>query len=182
MQKGRQSGSKMEKKMFAPAKTALAAAALIGAAFTSATLAETGPNGHSERGAFLMQEFDAIDTDKDGNLSQAELAAHRAAQFAAADTNGDGMLGPEELTAWHEARMTAMLQERSARMIWRMDDNGDGSLSAEEMGEGPVEERFARIDTDDDGMISKAEAEAAGERFAEHRKRRGHGMMGEGLN
>ena len=38
------------------------------------------------------------------------------------------------------------------------DDNGDGSLSADEMGEGPLEERFAVIDTDNDGAISQAEA------------------------
>jgi Ca2+-binding EF-hand superfamily protein len=96
--------------------------------------------------------------------------------FTAADSNADGSLNAEELAARELARFTENLPERTARMIEWRDANGDGSLSADEIGEGPMEDHFAMIDTDDDGAISKAEADAAVERFAERRGKRGHGM------
>jgi Ca2+-binding EF-hand superfamily protein len=170
--------------MEAVKQTGLAAAAVLCAMLGSAALAEMGPGdaaGHGP-GARLLEMFAGMDADGNGQLTQAEIEAHRAAMFSAADANGDGVLNAEEVAAYQEAQMAAMLAARAARMIERHDDNGDGSLSAEEIGEGPLEDRFALIDTDDDGAISRAEAEAAATRLAEHRAKRKHAPMGGWFN
>jgi Ca2+-binding EF-hand superfamily protein len=160
-QTGRNATQRQEKDMTTPTKTAVAALALFGVVLASAALAEKGPGGPGGRGAMLLEQFDAIDTDKDGKLSLAELEAHRKAEFAAADTNGDAALSPEELSARQLARFNETLADRTARMIDNMDSDGNGSLSVDEIGEGPGERHFARIDRDNDGTISKEEAEAA---------------------
>lgn len=162
-------------------KSALAALALAGAVvvsgLASGAFAQEGP-GADQNGPRLAEMFTAIDADKDGKVTQAEIAAHRAAMFAAADANGDGKLSADELAARELARFTETMADRTARMIERRDANGDGVLSADEIGDGPMEDHFAMIDTDNDGAISQAEAEAVRERFAEHRGKRRHGMKG----
>lgn len=171
--------------MSASKRTAVAALALVGAVLASGAMAEMGPGGtegEGARGGMMLEMFAAIDKDSDGKLTQEELAAHRAAMFAAADANGDGALDAAELAARHLARVRETMPDRTARMIERMDDNGDGSLSVDEMGEGPIKGRFARIDTDNDGAISQAEAKAAVEHVAERRGKRKHGMMGGWFN
>ncbi len=157
--------------MTARKKTAVALLALMGAVLGSAAMADRGmggAGGPGGRGAILTENFAAIDTNTDGKITQEELAAYRTSEFAAADTNGDGALSAEEL----QAQMLAqMLSRQSARMIDNLDDDGNGTLSAAELGEGPVAENFARIDTDNDGAISQEEAEAVAERGG----RRGEG-------
>lgn len=160
--------------------TGAAIAALVAATVATAALADRGQGMQGMqggRGAMLLEMFDAIDADKDGKLTKAELEAHRAAEFAAADTNSDGLLDAGELAAQHLARMAATAADRSAQMIARMDDNGDGSLSVDEMQQTMMDRGFSRLDADNDGAITKAEAEAAGDRFSDRRKKR-HGMQG----
>ena len=162
--------------MTASKKTMVAMLALMGAAFGSAAMADRGMGmgmgGGEGRGAMMLDQFDTFDADKDGKITQEELAAHRTAEFAAADTNSDGSLSAEELQAHMLAQMLA---RQSARMIDNLDNDGNGSLSAEEMGEGPMAANFARIDTDNDGAISKAEAEAVAERMGKRGEGRHHG-------
>lgn len=160
--------------MTAPKMTAVALMALMGATYGSAALAERGMGmgGGEGRGAMMLDQFDAIDADQSGTITQDEIATFRATEFAAADTNKDGSLSAEELQAHILARMLA---RQSARMIENMDDDGNGSLSLEEMREGPLAANFARIDTDNDGAISKAEAEAVAERMGKRGEGRRHG-------
>lgn len=169
--------------MKAARKTTFALLALTGALAASAALADRGMGGmggiggmggSGGRGAMMLEMFDAIDANKDGKITQDEIAAHRAAEFAAADTNGDGQLGSEELQA---QMLKQMMARRAARMIENMDADGNGSLSADEMREGPLSANFARIDTDNDGAISKQEAQAAAEKVGKRREGRRH-MMG----
>lgn len=168
--------------MSAPKKSAIVALAVLGALMGSAALAERGGMGMGGpgegRGAMLMEMFDTIDADKDGKITYAEMEAHRKAEFDAADTNKDGALSADELSARALARFQEKLAERTQAMLDNMDNDGNGSLSQDEMGEGPGMRNFARIDADNDGAITKAEAEGA----MQHRKKRGHGWgMGDGM-
>jgi Ca2+-binding EF-hand superfamily protein len=169
--------------MSAPKKSAVVALAVLGALMGTAALAERGGMGMGGpgegRGAMLMEMFEAIDADKDGKVTYAEMEAHRKAEFDAADANKDGALSADELSARALARFQEKLAERTQAMLDNMDNDGSGSLSADEMGEGPGMRNFARIDADNDGAITKAEAEGA----MQHRKKRGHGWgMGEGMD
>lgn len=164
--------------MSAPKRTAIVAVALIGALMGSAALAEQGemgmggPGGPGEgRGAMLAEMFDTIDADKDGKLTYAEMEAHRKAEFDAADTNKDGALSADELSARALARFQEKMADRTQAMLDNMDNDGSGSLSPDEMGEGPGMRNFARIDADNDGAITKEEIQAG----MQHRKKRGHG-------
>lgn len=164
--------------MSAPKKTAIVAVALMGALMGSAALAEQGemgmggPGGPGEgRGAMLAEMFDTIDADKDGKLTYAEMEAHRKAEFDAADTNKDGALSADELSARALARFQEKMADRTQAMLDNMDNDGSGSLSPDEMGEGPGMRNFARIDADNDGAITKEEIQAG----MQHRKKRGHG-------
>lgn len=124
--------------------------------------------------------FEQLDANSDGSLTQAEMAAHRAARFAEMDTDGSGTLDAAEITAAAEGRKA----RRAERMIERIDANGDGVLSQEELAQagprarsdrGDRGDRFMRIDADGDGAISKAEFDAAHDaRRAQGEKRRGH--------
>lgn len=162
--------------MTGPMKSTVAILALMGAVFASGAMAQEGPGGPEGRGAMLLKMFDSMDADADGKLTEAELEASRAAMFTAADTNADGMLSVEELSAQHLARFTEGLAERTAKMIEHRDNDGDGSLSLAEVDEGPGQRNFARIDSDDDGAISKVEAEAAMEHMGKRKHRKGMGM------
>jgi Ca2+-binding EF-hand superfamily protein len=182
-QKGPGRPRMQELKMTGPKMTAVAVL-LLGAVFASGAMAEMGPGGGQGegRGAMLLEMFDGLDTDADGKLSPAELAAHREAMFTAADANTDGLLDQEEIAAHQTAMLAERMGQRVGRMLERRDVNGDGSLSLEEMGKGPAETGFARMDADGDGLISKEELQQAGQRFGEMRRKHKHGTMGGWFN
>ena len=98
-----------------------------------------------------------------------ELQAQGEARFASIDTNGDGGLSAEELIAAAEGRA----EDRAARMLERLDENGDGILQMDEMprrGGDRAERMFDRVDANDDGVISQEEFETAKERHGERRR------------
>jgi Ca2+-binding EF-hand superfamily protein len=88
----------------------------------------------------LRDEFDPIDTDKDGFLSRDELlrAAERPAPPAAAD---QGVGEPAD---------------RAAREFGRYDKNHDGFLTPDEM-PAPLRDALMRADADQDGRLSLEE-------------------------
>jgi hypothetical protein len=157
----------------------LALAAVALAVLSTAALADRGPGKGEGPAEMFLQRFDAMDADKDGKLTQAEIDAWRAARFAAADANKDGALDKDELAALRLAEMQARAGEQAGRMMERLDKSGDGKLSAEEMpGAAGGGRLFARADADGDGAVSKAEAEAALTRLAgrmEGHRGKGHG-------
>ncbi|MEM9432759.1 MAG: calcium-binding protein [Pseudomonadota bacterium] len=108
-------------------------------------------------------DFETLDTDGDGQVTQEEMQALAASRFAVADSNNDGVLSTEELMARFEGRMQERMERRVARMIEARDDNGDGVLSAEELApnEDRMARRFDRLDTNSDGSISQEEFETA---------------------
>lgn len=138
----------------------------LGAAITLGVIAANGPGsalaqGGGHLGAQHGQhgrgpDFGALDSDGDGWITRAELDAMRAARFAEADSDGDGKLSAAEL----EARGA----QRAARMMKRLDANGDALLAPEEIAQarrgGGPDRMFARADSDGDGSLSQAEFEA----------------------
>ncbi len=131
----------------------------------------------------------ALDVDKDGTLSAAELE-NAATVLLKLDRNGDGMLSADELRPDYgamvldgqtrdarprdgqpgERRGAAAGSDRSPEMMARMfeqrDRNGDGKLSGEEIPPW-MKENLARIDEDGDGSINKSELQKAMTRMAE---------------
>ena len=70
--------------------TALVIAGLTATTIAGVALAE-GPGGMGmmRGGPMAGLDFAAVDADKDGKITVAEMTAHRAARFAAADTDKD---------------------------------------------------------------------------------------------
>jgi len=107
-------------------------------------------------------DFAAADTNKDGKVTPEEFAAYRSAMVTGIDTDNDGLLSSDELIAMHMKRAAERAKDQSSRMIQDLDANGDGKLSAAELIAMPVPpDAFERDDTNKDGVIDQAEAEAA---------------------
>lgn len=148
----------------------------------------------------LATRFDAVDTNKDGNLTTAELDAARASfgrggrggrggGWMQWDANGDGQLSREEATARFDAVDTnkdgtlsaeEMQAAGAARRggrgqgFTRWDADGDGMLSRAEVANAPrLSQDFDAIDTNKDGLLTVEELQAAHGQFAGRHGRRG---------
>jgi Ca2+-binding EF-hand superfamily protein len=98
--------------------------------------------------------FKTADTNKDGVVDQTEFQASRDKWFADLDANKDGFVTADELKAFGE-KMHAQWQQKHA------DANGGqaGTQAAPDASRGDLmaQHILARVDTDKDGKISKAE-------------------------
>jgi Ca2+-binding EF-hand superfamily protein len=94
------------------------------------------------------------DTDGDGALSLEEGGIPED-KFSEADADGDGVVTQAEL----QADMEAQRSEHIAAIFSEKDEDEDGGLSSEELG--VSEEEFSALDTNEDGVVSQAELEAA---------------------
>ena len=139
-----------------------------------AALIALSPVGASAKGG-ERASFEELDTNSDGSVTAAELAAHAASRFSGADTDGDGFLTSEELTAAANADTNKRAAKRVERMIDHRDTDDDGKLSAAEMApsEDRMQKRFERVDSDGNGEISAEEFEQAQEKRGGHRGGKG---------
>ncbi|MEX0305927.1 MAG: EF-hand domain-containing protein [Ruegeria sp.] len=112
--------------------------------------------------------FQELDTDGNGEVTQAEIAAHRNQKFTAADTDGDGQLSVDEMQAAAQTKAN----DRVTKMFEKHDANADGFLSEDEL---PKPRRaskmFERIDADGNGSISEQEYADAKDRMGRKHKR-----------
>lgn len=127
----------------------------------------------------MMFNFAEADANHDGKLTPEEFAAYRAARVGAIDTDKDGKISVEELASMNLKAMQDIAQARAERMVKALDTDGDGKLSAAELLAMPVPpDAFAMIDTNKDGVIDQAEADAA-HKMMQHGMRDGmRGGMG----
>ena len=85
--------------------------------------------------------FMAADTNGDGLVDEAELAADQAQRFKQLDANGDGVLTPDELEAHTSAAFASV------------DANGDGKLTFIEVMNAKMQD-FTRADSNGDERVS----------------------------
>ena len=143
-------------------KTFLLAAALTGGTFAAAHAQGRQPHA---------------DPFGDATVSRADAQAKASAEFDRLDTNHDGSLSDDEVAAmFPDGPMRAM----SGMMARMADTNGDGKISRDEFVAAALH-RFDRADANHDGQLTKAERDA--ERDARRSRRGGmgdHGAMGGG--
>lgn len=127
-----------------------------------------GSGGHGKHGPKMT--FEQLDTDGNGEISQAEMENMRAARFSQADTDGDGKLTLEEMQAAGGKRSA----ERAAERFAKLDANGDNALSMDEL---PKPRRagkmFEKLDADNSGGISAEEFAELRDKMQRHGKRKG---------
>jgi len=129
-------------------------AVALGAA---ATLTIADPGQGPRRGA-MMERLKAADTNADGLISRSEAAAlpRLAEHFDAIDANRDGQVSFEELRAFH-ARHRG---ERGKAFMKRLDTDGDGKVSRNEA-LAAAAARFDAADANKDGFLTPEEMRAA---------------------
>ncbi len=137
-------------------------AAGFGLAATTAMAFGPGSGGQGPR-----MNFQELDSDGDGQITQSEMEGRMDARFNEADTDGDGLLSAAEM----ETQGQKKVADRVARMIERFDKDGDGSLSQDEM---PAPRKpgrmFGYFDQDNSGGISEQEFKEAREEMRDHKK------------
>ncbi len=117
------------------------------------------------------------DADGDGSLTRAELNAALDARFARADANGDGAIDQAERDAARAERRERMRERRAERgrdgrrggRMARLDTNGDGVITRDEVPHERGLAIFDRVDTNGDGQIDQAERSEARNRMRERR-------------
>lgn len=128
-------------------------------------------------------DFAAVDADKNGQITQAELDAFQAARAAEVDTDKDGFISAEEMTAQMSARMQDRLGKMARHAIVEQDEDGDGKVSLAEMDAGRgLDKLMTRADANGDGGLSQEEVDGMQVRMQERRggKAGKHGGWGRG--
>jgi Ca2+-binding EF-hand superfamily protein len=93
-----------------------------------------------------------FDTNKDGKVFLAEIAAEERRLFTAADVNGDGKLSAEEFSR----RGRWFIRLRAMSFLDMLDVNGDGEVSLDELNK-PSERWFKRYDANKSGALEAGE-------------------------
>jgi Ca2+-binding EF-hand superfamily protein len=123
----------------------------------------------------IDSRFAALDTNKDGSVSKAEIAAAQAsalkqaqaveeqrleAEFKKLDTNHDNQLSLAEFKA---AAPSVSAAETPDQMLAALDTNKDGKISAAEYRAQPLA-NFDRADANHDGILTAQELAASRKR------------------
>lgn len=146
----------------------------------------TAPTERADVIAMANQRFDRIDTNQDGMIDAAEMAAHReqmkermkerrAKRMAARDAAGDATTEEGAKATMRERKRGGNWAERKRGGRWaegkrgergdwfaRLDSDGDGMISRDEF-MAPALKRFDRADADGDGIVTPEERAAARE-------------------
>jgi hypothetical protein len=188
---------KMHKTFLIGGLAALTLAAAGGVAFAQqaparAMGADTDGDGRLSRAEFVNQRVErltAMDTNRDGSVSveerraamQTRMAARAEARFDRLDADNDGAVSRAEFDAAHAARGEARA-DRGARPMRAHRGPAHGQRGMARMGaRAPVviadvqaraEQAFTRLDADNDGFVTAAEARAGRQAMRDQRRER----------
>ena len=84
------------------------------------------------QGRMMERMFDRFDANEDGKIEQSEIDSAHAGRFSESDADGDGALSTEEIKAMVMKRAETRADRMAERMLNRMDEDGDGSISQAE--------------------------------------------------
>lgn len=147
---------------------ALGGTAIAGTAYAAqdqSTTPATSPTGMHRHHRGHGDMFAKLDANHDGVITRDEAIAAADARFAKDDTNGDGKITKDEIEAKHAA-MRAKWQQRRAAQGGDSAQSPDGAPQPGPRGRrgdrhGHRGDMMQRLDTNSDGVVIKAEAEAA---------------------
>lgn len=133
---------------------------------SAASLTFAGADG--PRAGAMGERFKAADTNNDGmiNREEAKSLPRVAKDFDAIDANKDGQATADELRAFHKAHRGEHGRHRG-EFLKKLDTNADGRISKAEAQAAPrLAERFDALDANQDGFVTAEEMKAAHGRHA----------------
>lgn len=151
---------------------------LAGLAAIGTLIVVGAADAHPKKHKRLAKRFAKLDANADGMLSAAEVAHTRLAKgFMKMDADGDGLLTVAEVKKARRLRKATRGKSKAnkgkghvnwkrgnnnhrnrANRLKALDTDSDGKLSAAEVANTPgLSKRFARLDKNSDGFITKAE-------------------------
>ncbi len=158
----------------------LSSSALIAAAGGKADSNGDGILTKAEAQSAAQVRFAEGDANGDGVINSADVQAKAAERFARLDINGDGGVSESEFRAAREARKAERRAQRNGRkkankakkarrgkrsalaIVKKADTNGDNAVTQAEF-LAHSDTRFAKVDANNDGQITREERSAARE-------------------
>jgi Ca2+-binding EF-hand superfamily protein len=147
---------------------------LIG--FTAQAKSEDAPEGNQGKRPSVKELFQRLDTDESGTLSAEEVKGPLAKNFDEIDADGDGQLTQKEMMVANKNRAKGEKgkeakgekagkggPEGKGPNLKEVDTDENGAISKEEATEAGMErllEHFDDIDADGDGEITREEMKA----------------------
>ncbi len=107
---------------------------------------------------FASQLMSAYDTDGDSLLSAEEVSILSENEFSALDANGDGSITEDELSSAIDEVASSSTE---TQMAPPPPPAGGGGMSAGGSSESEDDETYSALDTNEDGVVSQEELEAA---------------------
>lgn len=174
---GRSRGSTVNNMRCVPLTAVAAVLLLVGCGTTEPHHGRWNPNvparnedWHSPRASLLR-----YDTNHDGILTRAELAAGLKAEFGSYDTDKNNCLSPDEVRTINQARV----QQDASQAVPLVDWNQDGCVDFKEFS-GAALSLFDSLDANGDGQLTAAELNPAGQHPP--REQPGAGRPGHGAD
>lgn len=132
-----------------------------------------GPMGMGPMGG-PAKLFADVDTNKDGKIDAAEIAAYRDKMYAEANPSGKDGINLQDFETWFWKQHREMM----VRAFQRLDADGDGKITKAEM-EAAGDRMLAWLDRNDDGTYSLPDRPGRDGwgRDGKHGRHHGPGMM-----